>query len=163
MTKRHAAKIYLNDKVLNYESENCLIWPFSRDGNGYGRIFDSKTKQNASVHAIVCKIKYGPKPVNKTEVAHTCGNGKLGCVNPIHLKWATHKENMDDKVIHNTTNRGERQGKSKLTENDVIEILKSTITYKQLSKKYNVHEGTISLIKRGLSWSWLSQKHRGIL
>lgn len=46
----------------------------------------------------MCKLKNGDPPTPDHEAAHSCGNGKHGCINPNHLRWATDAENMADTV-----------------------------------------------------------------
>ena len=91
---------------------------------------------------------------------------KIGCsyatVFQIHKKltWieVSSKYNIDnyDKFEIN-------RGKSKLTEKDVHEICKllttTNITGRELAKKYNVHEATIGMIRRGLCWPDIGQKY----
>jgi hypothetical protein len=56
-------------------------------------------------HRVMCEIAHGPKPAPGFVAAHTCGKGREGCVNPRHLRWASQKENMADKLLHGTSNR----------------------------------------------------------
>jgi HNH endonuclease len=55
---------------------------------------DSKGKDvQESAHRLVLWAYVGPPPVlGKYEALHLCGN-KM-CVNPTHLVWGTHKQNM---------------------------------------------------------------------
>jgi hypothetical protein len=145
------AQRYLAEVIMPYEGDECLVWPYCRDGNGYARI------SGGLVHVLVCENASGPKPALKHEATHSCGNGNLGCVTKGHLVWKTHTENMADKLIHGTHNRGERHGMSKLTENEVREImsLKDKETKKHISKMFGVSMSNISAIHRGVSWSWV--------
>lgn len=43
-------------------------------------------------HRLVCWSKHGPPPSNTRDVSHTCNNKK--CLNPWHLEWASHFENL---------------------------------------------------------------------
>lgn len=142
---------YFSEVVMAYEGDNCLIWPYSRTRNGYpymGRHIVSR---------LVCIEVNGPPPTPEHEAAHECGRGKHGCVTKRHLSWKTPVENKADELIHGTRNRGERQGGSKLKEEDVREIrlLKGTISPRELAKRFGVSQGAISCIYRGVSWSWL--------
>src|SRR3990167_1466998 len=44
-------------------------------------------------HAIACATRHGPRPP-RLDTAHSCHNPP--CCNPMHLRWATRKENMED-------------------------------------------------------------------
>jgi hypothetical protein len=86
-----------------WQGDDCLIWPFSRDAHGYGQLASDRTVRRA--HRVMCEIAHGPKPAPGFVAAHTCGKGREGCVNPRHLRWASQKENMADKLLHGTSNR----------------------------------------------------------
>ena len=76
----------------------------------------------------------------------------------MHLDWKTRAENEADKIGHNTHNRGERGGGSKLTETDVHEIrrlLSSGTLQQQIADHFGVHVMTISDINTRKSWGWL--------
>lgn len=79
----------------NYQGQECLIWPFSREKTGYARtgIVDGYKVTSVRVHRIMCEHKHGPCPKGM-ETLHICKRGHLGCVNPNHLKWGTKSENM---------------------------------------------------------------------
>lgn len=76
-----------------------------------------------------------------------------------NLKWGTRSENILDAVRHGTRfqpdTRGSKQGQSKLTEEDIIEIIKllnKGETQKEVAKKFGVHQVHISRIKRRVAW-----------
>jgi hypothetical protein len=89
----------LLDKAVSAKGYECVIWPFQTH-----KFRDMGPGQ--SVTRFVCAIVNGPRPTPKHEVAHSCGKGHLRCISGNHLRWATHTENMADKIIHGTTNRG---------------------------------------------------------
>jgi hypothetical protein len=85
--------------VMPRSRDECLIYPFKRYTNGYGGTWVDGIETYA--HRHMCKTKHGEPPTPEHEAAHRCGNGKRGCINPNHLRWATHAENMADTVdIH---------------------------------------------------------------
>lgn len=140
---------------LDHIGDECLIWPFARDGRGYGSISVNRTISGA--HRLMCEHRHGPPPTPKHEVAHSCGNGHLGCVNPSHLRWATSAENHADKLIHGTHNRGERNNQVKLSEADVRAIrTTSGITQSKIAERYGVGQQTISRIVGRKSWEWFT-------
>jgi hypothetical protein len=147
---------FLHSVVLVHDGDECLIWPFSKNHYGYGRISIDGTEHIVS--RLVCKDAHGPPPTRGHEAAHSCGNGHLACVAKRHLSWKTRTENQTDRVSHGTSNRGERQWKSKLTEADAIEIrsLSKSKTGKELAAQFMVSQTTISRILSGKRWGWLS-------
>ena len=94
------ARRYLDEVVLTYEGDQCLLWPYGKDRYGYGKIWNGRKK--VGLHRLVCEITNGPAPTPKHEAAHSCGNGHLGCCTKRHLSWETHAENMADKIRHGT-------------------------------------------------------------
>lgn len=106
----------------------------------------------------MCMVAHGEPPTGSHEAAHSCGNGREGCVNPRHLRWATPVENQSDKVAHGTTYRGERHWSAKLTEVEVKEIraLLGTMSQAAIARLYGVDPSAVSEIKSGKTWGWLS-------
>lgn len=89
---------YVHETVISYRGDDCLIWPFSKNTEGYAHV---KSGGNlVLVHRISCVAAHGSPPSTSHQAAHSCGNGHLGCVNPKHLRWATPKENCADKRMH---------------------------------------------------------------
>src|ERR1039458_3356779 len=78
------------------ETDQCIAWPFGESGHGYG----AKVSDLGYPHQFICRKFHGPEPTAKHEVAHGCGNRI--CINPKHLRWATHTENEADKLLHGT-------------------------------------------------------------
>lgn len=146
---------YLTEAVLTYEGSECLIWPYTRDPGGYGRIWDGQ--QTVLVHHLVCDRTHGLRPSSRHEAAHSCGNGHGGCVNPRHLRWATPTENQRDRVEHGTSNRGERCAAAKLTEADIrlIRSLSLTLSHQEIAEQFGVSRPHIGDIIRGKRWRWL--------
>lgn len=131
-------------------ADECILWPFARSGRGYGSL--SLNGVICNVHREVCLRVHGDPPSSDHEAAHSCGI--RACVNPRHLRWATASENQMDRVIHGTSNRGERSASAKLTEDDVREIraLKGVLGNKRAAKKFGVTPGHISMIRNRTKW-----------
>ena len=85
---------------------------------------------------------------------HSCDNPS--CVNPTHLSLGTPAENSRDMVRKGRSLFGERNHKSKLTENDVKSIRaifeQGKVTKKAIADEYNVSDTLISLIISGKIW-----------
>lgn len=146
--------LFLLHHALTFSSKDCLPWPHAKDEHGYPMV--RKDGRRSRAHRILCEAAHGPQPSPEhKEVAHGCGHP--WCVNPSHLRWATPKENQADRALHGTSNRGERQGQSKLTANDVLKIreLEGTISRRKIAEMFGVRSGAIDKIIRGQTWSWL--------
>lgn len=144
---------FLETVVFSFEGEECLPWPYGSTSEGYGLININGKKRLAT--RVVCEHEHGPPPTPEHQAAHNCGKGHLGCVNPRHLRWTTRKENYDDRLIHGTVSRGERNGLAKLTEAQVLEIRASQKPQSQLAAEYGVAQSNISQIKSRKNWAWL--------
>lgn len=140
------------ESAIKYDLDDCLIWPFSRGANGYGRIRVGGV--NKGVHRVICEYLHGNAPSQKHQAAHSCGKGHLGCCSPLHISWKTPAENQADRIVHGTTNRGERYGRVKLTEDNVREIRCAYPLLSQyaLAKKFNVSKSCIFHVLAGNSW-----------
>lgn len=146
---------WLSGIAVRQHGNECLFWPFAKGAAGYGYVTISG--KGRLVHRLVCAATHGGPPTMKHEAAHLCGNGHKGCVNPTHLIWKTRAENDADKILHGTTNRGERAPTAKLSEGDVLEIrgLSGAVTQSALAERFGVSQGTISEIQNRKKWVWL--------
>ena len=137
---------FIHEIALSYKGSDCLIWPYSRDADGYGKIQYSGVHTGA--HRVVCVLSHGQQPSEGVVVAHSCGNGHLGCVNPLHLSWKTFKQNSADAVAHGTTNRGERCWTARLSDQKIrlIRRLAKTTSQKAIAKKFGLSSGHVSKI-----------------
>lgn len=145
---------WLRDRV-GHAGEDCLIWPFNRLSNGYGYVRTAGKMTTAS--RFMCELVNGPPPEVWYEAAHTCGAGHLGCVHPGHLVWKTPAQNRADRVLHGTHNRGSRNHRAKLTEQQVLEIraLDGKEKLSVIARRYDVNPSVVSQIMSRAVWAWL--------
>lgn len=106
-----------------------------------------------STHRLIYLYHNG-KINNKMQVCHKCDNPS--CINPEHLFQGTPTDNFNDSRNKGRSIYGERCGSSKLTEKDVIKILKDNRPSTIIAKEYNVCKSTISHIKVGRNWKHLT-------
>jgi hypothetical protein len=138
-------------QALKSQTDECILWPFGKRKDRYGKIKLKKKTMNS--HRYVCISAHG-SPSAGLDARHLCGV-KL-CVNPRHLKWGTRSENMLDMYAHNTMFCGEKSSRSKVSTQVVSEILKSTeLSYKKLAEKYGLSESQVGRIKRREQWRFL--------
>lgn len=143
---------YFEKHVLEYEGDDCLIWPYA-NSNGYGVLWcDGK---NRYIHRLLCEKKNGPPPSKSHQVAHNCGRGRDGCVNRMHLRWATPKENTADKLVHGTALRGSLHPRAKITESKVREIRKlaEVLPQNDIAKMFGLGKTTVGKIVNRLTWA----------
>jgi hypothetical protein len=131
----------------------CLTWPYSRAPDGRATIAINRYAMPAA--RVMCEIVHGPAPFPKAEAAHRCGLGRQGCVSPACVRWATRSENQMDRVIHGTSNRGERCTKSKLTQEQVLAIRTDKRSCKEIASHYGVSVNHVKSIRGRRSWRWL--------
>lgn len=141
-------------KVDKNGPNGCWLWIASTTWDGYGQFFHNGTMEKA--HRVSWEIKNGPI-LDGFCVRHNCpGGDNTFCVNPDHLKLGTQQDNMDDKIKAGRQPKGKDHGRSKLLEEDVVEIreLYSTgiVTQKDLSDYFVISQSQVRNIVRGLQW-----------
>ncbi len=141
----------------------CWIWLGAEQGSyGYGRI--KADGKYMPAHKYSYQRFVGSVPDGML-VCHRCDNP--ACVNPYHLFIGTNQDNTDDKVRKNrqargsrlaeaqyqNRPRGEKNGNSKLTKNQVDEILGLNMPQRKIAKIFGVSQALISKIKRKEMWN----------
>lgn len=138
---------WLTEITLSSESDECLLWPYSRNAQGYGQIKPPNVNKPVLVHRLAYEIKHGPIPQG-LEVCHSCDIPP--CFNVRHLFKGTHAENMADMRSKNRQPLGESRKGTKLTQNDVAEIralyASGDFTTYELGNKFHVSQGHISML-----------------
>lgn len=148
---KHAA--WLRDHVA-YTGDGCLIWPFFRAPTGYGNLgFEGKARY---AHRLMCEWAHGPAPSPEHEAAHSCGNGRGGCVHPGHLSWKTKAENMQDRIAHGTMPKAWWGKRGKITY-AIVQQIRDGIPYGPplihwLSAKFGITPSNIRHIQQGRTW-----------
>jgi hypothetical protein len=134
------------------KTDSCWLWTGCCNKQGYGRFrFAGKTY---FAHRLIYIHCFGDP--GKLEICHASGiKCKKNCVNPDHLREDTNSANQKDKILDGTILQGEKNHKSKLTSEQVLEIRSSPESQKELAKKYNVNSEAISKIKLRKTWSHL--------
>lgn len=142
------------NKVPRTDFHSSIIKSTRPRKDGYHQVNLSKDSKKVypMVHQLVAETFLGPRPEN----FDTCHNNGIRDDNRImNLRYDTRKNNFEDTKIHGTRVRGEKQGSSKLTEAQVLSIIKDGRTQKEIAKDYGVGQGHISRLKRGAQWKHL--------
>lgn len=146
------AQRFFREVVLQYEGDDCLIWPFAKT-RGYGSI--RIAGKSHLVPRLACTDANGEPPTVLHQSAHSCGNGHVGCVTKRHLSWKLPIENQADRVVHGTDNRGERSGSAKLTPLEVKEIRSAAKveSYSVIAARFGISKGNVCLIVKRKTWA----------
>lgn len=84
-------------------------------------------------------------------IRHKCDNPH--CINLEHLELGTHKDNVEDRVERNRSAKGSVNGRSKLTEENILFIRASEgVTQVELAKMFDVSEKAIRNILSYKTW-----------
>jgi hypothetical protein len=108
-----------------------------------------------AAHRFSWELHHGPIP-DGLFVCHHCDN--RSCVNPNHLFLGTHADNIADAVNKGRfdTRLGENTSNSKLTEQEVLEIVrrcKEGEAQTEVAEDFGVVKGSIHAIMTGRTWS----------
>ena len=144
-------------RFLSYVPEaaksDCWEWAGARGSFGYGRFKVAQYPYHAHRIAVrLTGVQLGPYDV----VCHRCDNPP--CVNPAHLRWGTHLDNVRDKIAKGRSGlggfcpTGEGNPRAILTEDHVRAIRDEAATIRALGAKYGVSPSTIQDIRTGRSW-----------
>lgn len=109
-------------------------------------------KRIRTVHVLVLEAFVGPCP-DGMQCRHIDGNPANNHIS--NLVWGTSLENNRDKILHGTSNKGERGSKAKLTNEDVIEIRKRRAngeTMEAIAKDFPLKKNSIYNIVNRRTW-----------
>jgi len=150
--------IRADGEIESYWKENPSILVGGTDKDGYRKfvlIDDHGSRRYARRASLVCTAFHGPKEKGK-EVRHLDGSRTNDAAN--NLAWATHKENISDKISHGTYQRGEQASHVKITQQQA-EIAKrlwiSGASIGTVMREAGVTRAIAYNIKYGNSWAWL--------
>ena len=125
----------------------CWQWRAHTDKDGYGVL--PGDRKNTRAHRLSYELHKG-QISDGFVICHHCDNP--GCVNPDHLFVGTSKDNAQDALQKGRAYVGEKNGRSKLTKENIKEILSSELNGVQLAQKFGVTRSTINRVKRREAW-----------
>jgi hypothetical protein len=109
------------------------------------------------MHRVVWHLVYGTIPPGLV-IRHKCDNPQ--CFNLNHLEIGTHADNARDKMERRQgpdgwIARGEQNPRSRLTDEQVLDIRASELSRVELSIKYGISKTTVLDIRGSRSWKHL--------
>lgn len=134
-----------------HRAEPIACWPYEcvSAGNPYGKVKHAGRvlRPNRAMYALA----FGAIPPGLS-IMHTCD--RPACVNPAHLRAATHAENMADRALKRRGGdlRGMNNGRAVLTDPQVRAIRASAEPTAALVRRFGVSKVTICGIRRGTKW-----------
>jgi len=134
--------------------EDCIIWENDHP-LGYGSIYDPVAKKARGAHVLALE-SVGPHPAGLDALHGPCHNPS--CVNPRHLSWGTHRENMADRVRDGSTDRGSNHYSTELDEATVMEmkrLLNEGHGRQAVADRFGTTYGAVAHIDNGTTWAWL--------
>jgi hypothetical protein len=151
-----------NDKVSPEPNSGCWLWTGGITELGYGVIGLGRREEGTDkAHRVSWRLHRGPIPDGMC-VCHRCDTPL--CVNPDHLFLGTLGDNMRDcvrKARNYVPNmRGSRAPWSRLTEEQVSDILTRRLTSLKFAALYGVSGSAIREIWRGKNWKSHEQRGR---
>lgn len=140
---------------VNMPKNACWIWKGSK-ADGYGMLWYKGRLRGA--HVVSYLLHRGSIPKGK-EICHRCsGKDRRDCVNPAHLYAGTRKQNVADGLRKGTMLLGKRNGSTKLSKTDVLNIRRRVYLGEmqmEIAEDFGVTAACISNIMARRSWGWL--------
>lgn len=124
-----------------------------------GYVYVNLLRHPYRLSRIILEAFVGPCP-KELQACHNDGNKLNNALD--NLRWDTIVNNMQDRELHGTSNKGERNSSAKLTEADVLEIrrlLDEGITQIRIAQRYKVTQVLVSRIKLRKSWGVVTRSY----
>ena len=132
------------------KTNGCWEWTGRINARGYG----AYGKRVA--HRVIWEQIHGPIPSGMC-ICHHCDNP--ACVRLDHLFIGTHSDNIKDAVIKGRVvppdSRGEKHGRSRLSDNDVYEIRRLYslgVAHKTIAKMWRISRPNVRAIVYRRNW-----------
>jgi len=133
-------------------TSGCWEWTGRKDKDGYGVL--TWRGKNTRAHRLSVELATGKCVTDALVVCHKCDNP--GCVNPAHLFVGSVKDNATDARNKGRAFVGRKNGRAKMTDQDVLIVRSSSEPSTALAKRFGVSRGTINRARKGETWAHLN-------
>lgn len=137
-------------RLARKTTKTAGCWLFETESR-YGKVSVGEGRTE-SAHRLAWELANGPIPEGLV-VRHKCDVPR--CVRPDHLELGTYAENSRDMTDRVRQARGERQGSSKITADDVRAMRAAAgggTPYRVLAARYGVCKSEVSAVVIGRKW-----------
>ena len=143
-----------------YTLKSLVLKPFISNCNYEILTLNLDINKKVLIHRAVLETFNPVENMRELQVNHIDGNKQNNALS--NLEWVNNSENMKHAYANKLhSQRGSKNGASKLTEEQVLEIidllLQKKYTYAQIGARYGVDEETIGAIKRKKNWTFLTK------
>ncbi len=140
------------------DPKECILWPFAKDHNGYGRISNPFRDHPRMLGTHQCAWEYvNERPIPKGEGIHHECDIPL-CIRGSHLTTGTQTKNMADCQARGRTARGPALPQSRLNPH-IVRTMRhfSTLgmTCKEVADRMGENYVTTYQAINRISWNWL--------
>lgn len=154
LTERDVERFW--DKVAVGRLEDCWLFqgccrPKADGGHGS---FKASGKSHGAHRVALATTGVD---VQRLVVRHKCNMAP--CCNPSHLHTGDHWDNVEDRVASDRSAKGGKNGRARLTEAVVIKMRSDNRPHYQYAKQFGVDTTTVSLARRGVTWSYLNAEY----
>lgn len=139
--------------LSHHKSKPRILKPATK---AYGRqqlsLYRDGSCESRNVHRLVLHAFVGPCP-DEMEGCHNNGNAADNRLT--NLRWDTHENNLADKPLHDTDNRGAKHWAAKLEPKDVRRmraLRRKGLKLTELAKVFDVSPSTVGAIVRRKRW-----------
>ena len=137
------------------DKDECLLWPFAKNKDGYGYVWNGKS--NCRINRLSLEYKLNRPITFKLLACHTCHTRH--CFAQAHLYEGTSKQNRFDMIADETIpiQTGDKNNNAIIDDTKALEIREKYATglffQRELANEYNVSQRLISKIIRRELWS----------
>jgi hypothetical protein len=129
------------------------LTPYIDKYNRYTLINDTGAKKYCNVHRLVLLAFVGPPPTPKHQAAHWDDNRRDNRLS--NLRWATKRENEDDKIKNGKVLKGKDHWKARLKPEDIRHICtlrRAGKTYREIGEHFGINLSHVHRITIGKAW-----------